>query len=431
MNTNSTNESEKWVAGVTESFERVTPPIAERPDDRGILELIRAAERPARGGWRIGETLTPRRLLAVAAVVLMTLMLTGIWWPEGLSPQRAFAQMVDNVRTARTAVMEMVVAQGAGREAIRSKMYVRSPAQMRQEMENGKIVTVYDFDAGKMMSLIPDQKQASVVDLPKGGAGKADPSRGVVDIVAAFRELPAGRVTLAAEEVEGGRALLVYDAVDPGGDKKRVWVDKRTLLPVRLRYQGTVPGRAEPGELTFERMEWNVELDDALFAMTPPQGYASVASALAAPGPEDLVRILRLWTALADGAFPAEFTPVGMYRLANLFRDFDDRVSNGGKDRGEAYKDAYVNLARAAGMDMDQINGASTFQQQVLHTAGRGASYLAVAMEKPQWRWNGAGAKVGEKDRVVCYWKDEDGPTYTAVMATLELRKLQAADLPK
>jgi hypothetical protein len=300
---------------------------------------------------------------------------------------------------------------------------------MRQEMfaeaggHQAASITVYDFAAGKLLTLTPASKLGTVRDL---SSHMATDQR--LNIVEHFKSLNKDSAQLAGQVEEDGKTVLIYD-IDQPNLKMRVWADKATLLPVRMETRTTLPGQNTATVMLMDSIQWDADIDEAMFSMTPPAGYQLATDGLGKPGTEDLVRLLRLWTVLSDGRFPDQLHPMNMYQIGGVFGEFNKRIEADHIDGGIAYG----TVARAIGMNVERINDQNTgeFQQRIQAVAGRGVTFIASHLGPGGWRWTGKGAKIGDADRIVCYWKSDEGTNYTALDANLELKQLTAAELPK
>jgi len=417
------HDREPWMQPAIEAFEKIEVPA--RPDDRGTIErllMTEMSDRTVPSRLRIGsflnETTTRRAIFALAAVILLALVLTAVLMPT-FSPQEAFAQMVENVQEARTAVMDTIVTSGPT-TLFAAKTYLKNPGHMRQEMQSYPTTNIYDFVNRKMLILMPPEKRASLADLSTGE--QRTPEQ--MDLVAGFRDLPAGQAKLVEELVEGGQKLLVYDVAQENLTR-RFWVKKQTLLPVRMQMEMTLPGSKEPTRMVWDHMRWDVPLDDALFSMTPPADYQLSSPTLGAAGPADLTKVLRLWTTLSGGPFPDEFHPMSMYQFAELFAQYHQRIRAKGIDPVKAHAE----LAQAVGSNSTKPEDPA-FRGELQAVIGRGATYLAVLVKRNDWHWTGKGARFGDAERIICFWKNDDGNGYRGLDGNLKLRPLSPEQLP-
>src|SRR5438309_1284033 len=56
--------------------------------------------------------------------------------------------------------------------------------------------------------------------------------------------------------------------------------------------------------------------------------------------------------------------------------------------------------------------------------------FIGHSMAENSFRYLGNGVKLGDKDRIVCWYKLKDAKTYRVVHGDLSVRDVQAEDLP-
>jgi hypothetical protein len=101
------------------------------------------------------------------------------------------------------------------------------------------------------------------------------------DLYKAIRDVAANPVQTMGEKSIDGQLLIGYSGSmrETGVDgittlaPVHVWVDPKTKLPVRLDKLDTTNGKIIPA---FTDLQFDVLIDDALFAMVPPAGYRVV-----------------------------------------------------------------------------------------------------------------------------------------------------------
>ncbi|MCC6683025.1 MAG: hypothetical protein IT445_19160 [Phycisphaeraceae bacterium] len=548
------NNEERWIAQVNAAFDEVSLP--PRPNDNDILAQMRNTDSAESSGsdsrftffWRYWNMKTTKRWMIAAAIVLLAASLTGILMPERFSPQQSFAQMVQNVQLIRTAVMNITVT-SPGQPPVSMKMSLDNSGKMRQEFEQPhdimNMVNIFDLSAGKMVCLMPSQKQAVVMDM-----GQIPPEQLPRNVVDEFRKLPPEAAQWKEKIVEDGRTLLVYEVVQLPGATTELWVDQDTLLPVRSRVQ--MPSPMGKGNMLMEikDIQWDVPLPADTFNLTPPPGYnvRQMDMNLANGGPPDVVALLRLWTYFSDGAFPDKLDPMSIsFDLQELMRDYlehakqqiakenettaappgedqlyldksdtitgdpqsaterfsftfkpdslyphlklDIQMTQGRADlrilnpAGQVVQamgaqqctigDCAINDVQAPGeytvelttknavgqwrlsifggpapaeskvfakiahdvlgMDVKTTNQEQAVQimQKVGGIMGRAGMYLGPYFQKKTFVWTGQGAHLGDDNRIICYWPNEDGKHYHAIDARLNLLSLTVEQLPQ
>ena len=161
-------------------------------------------------------------------------------------------------------------------------------------------------------------------------------------------------------------------------------------------------------ETTFDNFKWNEKLDTALFSVTPPEGYSLREHDfdVSENGEKDLFAALSSWAGMSGGTFPASIADlansdeVGKMLIKKFNAEGDPRA-----EFDEAMKEGNVLLK------------GLTFSQGM--KAGSG------------WHYAGAGVKLGEKNKPVCWWKPEGAPKYRILYGDLRVADIDEADLPK
>ena len=192
--------------------------------------------------------LTPRSRLNEIGITLMrykiphwtaaTILVALVMWLAHASSTSALAldQVVNNMMQARSARFEMT-AKVAGQPPQVMKAYFLEPNHFRQELINGSI-NIADWQAGKMVGLDPNTKQATVfnlVNMPADAKRKLQTNQ-FEAIRESLREAmanpdknvePLGNKQLDGRTVVGFRFLT-------GPHPMTLWADPQTNLPVRI-----------------------------------------------------------------------------------------------------------------------------------------------------------------------------------------------------
>jgi len=205
--------------------------------------------------------------------VAAILIACAIWFVRYESPSAfAIEEVVDNVMKARSARFDMQVSI-TGQPAIKMKGFFLAPNHYRQELENGHI-TIYDWQALKMVSLDPKTKQATVfnmlnlteeqkrsMQLNEFDMVRESLSKAISDPDSNIESL--GKKKLDGRTVVGFRLKTKLQPMT-------VWADPRTKYPVRI--EATMPGPTQT-KVVMTNYEFNVKLDKSLFSIIIPQGY--------------------------------------------------------------------------------------------------------------------------------------------------------------
>jgi hypothetical protein len=160
--------------------------------------------------------------------------------------------------------------------------------------------------------------------------------------------------------------------------------------------------------MTFENFKWNEKLDPDLFSVTPPPGYTVNEQELddSYEGEKDLVDALSFWASMSRKSFPEQIADLCAEEKVRpkLIEAYDKQ--------GDPHKE-YQEALTAAGLLLDGLY----FSQDMKGNGG--------------WHYAGAGVKLGEKDKPVCWWKPEGSQKYRIVYGDLRVADIDEADLPK
>jgi hypothetical protein len=90
-------------------------------------------------------------------------------------------------------------------------------------------------------------------------------------------------------------------------DHATVWLDPETDLPIEFRYEDKVDTESSDSWTNVMRVyncRWNIEPDDAVFAMMEPAGYDDTSWPSDTKAIEQVVESLRLYSKLSGGHYP-------------------------------------------------------------------------------------------------------------------------------
>jgi hypothetical protein len=196
-----------------------------------------------------------RTSLGIAAAAFLTATILLFLTPQ----QSAFAQVLQKIETTHTLSCDIDgVAEGTFHLAIRGKM-------MRGERPDG-FIAIGDRSTGTWVTLNPKERTAMKYN-----------SRPPFDLYAWFHDFKDGKEErlgdkqLDGKKVSGFRITRSPLATQADGAQVNlsmtIWVDPATNLPVDA--EGAEDGR--PFHIT--NFQWDLPLDEKLFAMDIPEGY--------------------------------------------------------------------------------------------------------------------------------------------------------------
>jgi len=345
------------------------------------------------GIWRNIMRSRITKLAAAAAV----LAVAGIMSVQLLTGTKAYAQVVEVIKKARTVVFTQITQanQGSG-ETIKTDIAYKEPGLMRTTTVDGYIGIV-DFTSGKMISIVP-QGGYSIGNLNNlNTTGSESP----LASIEAMKNLPE-----EADEELGAREI---DGIDCDGYKVTqgdlttiVWLDTKTgdLVQVEHKYAST-PGMNR----IIRNIEFDINLEDSLFSLTPPAGFKQFGNELqsdrAGETEETFINWLRWW---ADATVDETFPPIVVgSEMAKVVMDMGQQ----GKLKEEAWKNADTQMM---------------FQAML---------FVSLLPDYSNWRYAGNGVKINTPDTPIFWYKPAGSEQYRVIYADLTVQELTEDQIPK
>ncbi len=290
-------------------------------------------------------------------------------------------------------------------ETMSSRILYKVPGLMRTEPEPAAAgVFIMDSIHNKVLVLNPADKSAMLIEEPPAPAGTSAPKRdGAAMMIEDMRRL-AGKNNQPVGEKEIGGSRARGFRVNEAGGEMTVWVDPQKKLPVLIEFSGRAGNIDYSG--TFSDIQLDVHLDDALFRIDPPEGYAlrKADVRINMPPEEAVARLLGNYAKASGGRFPP--------RLDD-FNDYAKVVS-------AATKKA---MPKAAKVVLDPA---------ILEDALAGAHLAAFTQKyKDQYGYKPDGVKLGDAGTIVFWYKPEGATKYKAVYGDLHVGEVDEQELPK
>ena len=262
----------------------------------------------------------------------------------------------------------------------------------------GGYVSIVDSIQGKGISILPPRKQFIEIEmsnLPN------DPAQQNINVIEKLRSLPErADEELGTREIDG-RVLQGFRITEEGLINT-VWIDTQTrdLVLVEMEFVNA-PGMSG----TMTDFKFDVELDDSLFNITPPDGYTRLEIQVDTDevSEQDLIEFLRLWSSwMKDGRFPPTLDP--------------------------------TKLAKS-GMEMKEefVEGETSEQERFEHTLQmtRGLMFMLKLPAESNWRYAGEDVKFGDADKAIFWYRPEGSETYRVIYGDLSVKDVAPENLPK
>ncbi len=342
--------------------------------------------------WRIIMKSRITKLAAAAVIVI-----TGVLCVQFLTGTNAYAQVVQEIKNARTLVYTVITQTNQGNgETVKTDMAFKEPGRLRTSTVDG-FVCIGDFVNGKMISIVPGQGYtiAEIKDIGKTGAP------GPFESFEAMKKLPAkADETLDPKEIDG----IDCDgySVTQGDLTSIIWLNAKTgnLEQVEQKY-ASAPGMNR----IIKNIRFDIELDDSLFSLTPPAGYKSMGvemkSDTSIQTEETFINWLRWW---ANGNTDETFPPmVAGPELAKVCMD----MAKQGKLKGSTW---------------DKVDPSQMFNAML---------FVAKLPKESNWRYAGNGVKVNTTDTPIFWYRPAGNQMYRVIYADLTVREMAEDQLPR
>lgn len=339
--------------------------------------------------------------LATAAAIIVAVLVSFHYL--GGSASNAYADIAERLQKARTLLYTVTTTTPIeGVPDMKMEVAFKEPGYMRMTMPGG-YVSVMDCIQGKALSVIPARKQFVEMDMSNL---PDDSGRRQFDAIEKLRSLPERADEVLGERQIDGRTVQGY-RVTEDGVTNTVWIDPKTreLIEVEMEFDNA-PGMSG----TMSDFRFDVELDDALFSLTPPDGYArlEIQVDVSEASEEDLIEFLRLWsTWTKDGTFPPTLNPAELAKVS-------------------------MEMAKSGKFSDEQI--IQTPEQVNLdHTmkVTRGMMFMMKLPAESNWRYAGENVKYGDSQTPIFWYKPEGSVTYRIIYGDLSVKDVAPENLPQ
>lgn len=344
---------------------------------------------------------TRTRKFAIAATIVIAAII-GLHYIAGpfSTTSTVYAEVARRLHNARTLLYTVVTTTTVeGMPEIEIEVAFKEPGYMRMTSPGGYI-SVADWTQGKGLSIIPPRKQfieMNMSNLPDDAAQRQ------FDAIERLRTLPERADEVLGEREMDGRTVQGF-RVNEEGLINTVWIDpkSRELVVVETEFVNA-PGMGA----TMTDFRFNMDLDDSLFSLTPPDGYTRVEVQVdvSEVSENDLIEFLRLWsTWTKDGIFPPTLNPIELAKV---------------------------------GMEMEKKGefgpGQTSEQERDIHTMQmtRGIMFLMKLSAESNWRYAGENVKYGEAETPIFWYQPTSSQTYRVIYGDLGIRDIAPENLPK
>jgi outer membrane lipoprotein-sorting protein len=232
--------------------------------------------------WRI--IMKSRMTKIAAAAVIIIVILIGINYFGGPidGASVAFADVVRPLLAAETGSFKMTIDVAAsgldwinyGDESVQTiEVVFAGTGRTRWNIPTGEVL-VANMLEGKLMILIPAKKEAAVMQVgPPGPNNRFNKLLALRPLIESALETEDESVkSLGEREIEGLTVIGYYVTGPEHHGDITIWADSETKLPVQIE-QSMGTQTAVISEIAYD-----VELDESLFSVQPPEEYSATAS---------------------------------------------------------------------------------------------------------------------------------------------------------
>jgi len=224
---------------------------------------------------------------AVAAVIILVIIIGFIELGKPVGASVAFAAAMDNIKQARTfsctGIFQATYQNGEeqGKYLLKQKWMFKEPDRERHETLTSPWpryvgeTTIMDYGKRQQLELRPVEKTATLHDMSSDY--EVDDKTGELKLTQLSTRLRDRLLEWSAGAVEDlGKTKLDSRTVRMLQSHKEnrittVWIDPETNFPIQIELKWTDQSRSP---VMYTSIQIDTELDDDLFSLEPPEGYA-------------------------------------------------------------------------------------------------------------------------------------------------------------
>jgi hypothetical protein len=380
-------------------------------------------------------------VFAAGAALLIGICLALCSFFTGAPGGAAMAQTWEQIQKARfitwTETIYVHEASQDGQSGVHTftrKYTYKVPGIYRTEQINHEgltSITIEDAANRRQLHLVPAQRKATLREITIPTMGESEgPCASVMKLLQGnslqlveTRSTPTGDVNIFRY------AIKAKDNANGTPWSYDFWIDSRTKRLVELHIPGidiydpdTDPARNNPpgtipgwinGRIAGSVRSgfvFDADLDDALFRLDPPAGYAVETKGRLYVTEKEMIEFLGILAEYNDQVYPES------QELGGVFSD--------GRQR-----DTFVKSKE------DRTTTEQKFVEIIDHYGRAGlevptGQFIYDSTVENSFRYLGEGVKLGDKDRVVCWYKLKGATIYRVVYGDLSVRDVPPEDLP-
>ena len=302
-------------------------------------------------------------------------------------------------------------------------------------------VTITDAVRGRCIELYPEKKRATITDRDPMPAShfKGEPFGRLLKILRDGNLEWVERRTLSTGNVVNIFRSTVRDENNDRYRSQDFWIDANSKQLVAINFNGpdgefynpekdpigNNPVGKDPDPRGWSTMGTmlrdivlDAKVDDSLFSLEVPEGYSVKHERATHVTEQEMLDYLGAFVEFNDRAFPDEAFPA-YYKLDKVNAALDKPTS-----QQTAVEKKYVAMHlrhQPLGTPFDFFRATGNWFR------------ITHDFVEDSFRYLGKGVKLGEKDRIVCWYKlkdAKDANTYRVVYGDLSVKDVAAKDLP-
>lgn len=382
--------------------------VHSKVDDRIVGDALTAFDRsedttlisagPNR--WRMIMSSRITKLAAAAVIAVVALVVINQFGGSVDVSSVAWADVLENVEAARTFMCILEIENGDLKDVFTNR--VMEPYHWRHDydaIENPSkfSVAIHNARVNKLLLLNPNTKMALI------NTDEGYPGYKINEYAGLKRDLRDGTEKNLGPVKLNGRDTVCFEIVK-GSRKITVWADPATALPVQIEEVSDENGKRK--RMLRSDIKFDVEFDEQLFSMTPPEGYSLLdfeTQRIQTPfelTEKHLIEGLAVYPKYLDGRFRTRFM--------------------GGRPMTEELRKKCDEDAKKLSWSDEEANKSSL-----------ACEFIERLPEGSDYQYVGEDVKLGDADAPVCWWKPPGSKTYRVIYGDLSVRDVEPSDLPK
>jgi outer membrane lipoprotein-sorting protein len=389
-------------------------PVAQPPGEDLIaqtLSRLAVESESPNFNWKI--FIMKNRSWAAAAVIAIVSGIALLWAFQRQSSV-AFGDVLAKVRDISAVSFNIKSTLGGASNQpahpFTAQVTVEEPSKMREVLPPGRMIAILDCAKGQQLMLDPIAKTAERMEFKGDGFKRAQQ----MNMLDQFRNFDSKDFHPVGTKIIDQHKLQGFVKSDATG-QTTVWVDPATRLPMRMEMSGGILLTGQQFE--FTDFNWNPQVDDNMFSLTPPAGYklSQMSIDMSSVSEQGLISGLRHFAEFNNGQFPDSFT------MADLMK----AIRNAKSPRLKPQDASNLEALKAAMMEQRQQS-----MKQFMPIA-RAIAFVDNSENGSDWHYAGKGVKLNDSARPIMWYKPKGLHRYRVIDATLHVSEVDADHLPQ